>query len=62
MVGNINGSSVGSITFDTNTNNATDGGLQDKDNKDASLSTRDSGIDAEFYQVYDVRLVKCNIT
>ena len=57
VVGNINGSSVGSITFDTNTNNGTDGGLQVLDNKDASLSTRNSGIDAAFYQVYDVRFL-----
>ena len=57
VVGNINGSSVGSITFDTNTNNGTDGGLQVLDNKDASLSTRNSGITAAFYQVYDVRFL-----
>jgi len=57
VVGNINGSSVGSITFDTNTNNGTNGGLQVSDNKDASLSTRNSGIDAAFYQVYDVRFL-----
>ena len=55
MVGNINGSSVGSITFDTNNNNAINGGIQVNDNKDASLSTRNTGIDAAFYQVYDVR-------
>ena len=57
VVGNINGSSVGSITFDTNTNNGTNGGIQVADNKDASNSTRNSGIDAEFYQVYDVRFL-----
>ena len=57
VVGNINGSSVGSITFDTNTNNGTNGGIQVADNKDASLSTRNSGIDAAFYQVYDVRFL-----
>ena len=57
VVGNINGSSVGSITFDTNTNNGTDGGVQVADNKDASLSTRNAGITAAFYQVYDVRFI-----
>ena len=57
VVGNINGSSVGSITFDTNVNNGTNGGIQVADNKDASLSTRNSGIDAAFYQVYDVRFL-----
>ena len=57
VVGNVNGSSVGSITFDTNVNNGTNGGIQVADNKDASLSTRNSGIDAAFYQVYDVRFL-----
>ena len=57
VVGNINGGSVGSITFDTNTNNGTDGGIQVADNKDASNSTRNSGIAADFYQVYDVRFL-----
>ena len=32
-------------------------GLKITDNKDASLSTRDSGIPAGFYQVYDIQLV-----
>ena len=57
VIGNINGSSVGSITFDTNTNNGTDGAVQVADNKDASLSTRNAGIAAAFYQVYDVRFI-----
>ena len=43
--------------MDTNVNNGTDGALVISDNKDASLSTRDADIDAEFYQVYDVRLL-----
>ena len=55
--GKINNGSVGSITFDTNTNNGTDGGIQVNDNKDASLSTRNTGIAADFYQVYDVRFL-----
>ena len=41
----------------TNVDNGTNGALVISDNKDASLSTRDSGIDAAFYQVYDVRLL-----
>ena len=57
VIGNINGSSVGSITFDTNTNNGTDSAVQVADNKDASLSTRNAGITAAFYQVYDVRFI-----
>ena len=57
VIGKVNATSVGSITFDTNTNNGTNGGIQVADNKDASNSTRNSGIDAEFYQVYDVRFL-----
>ena len=57
VIGKVNATSVGSITFDTNTNNGTNGGIQVADNKDASLSTRNSGIDAAFYQVYDVRFL-----
>jgi len=57
VIGKVNAASVGSITFDTNTNNGTNGGIQVADNKDASLSTRNSGIDAAFYQVYDVRFL-----
>ena len=57
VIGFVNATNVGSITLDTNVNNGTNGALVISDNKDASLSTRDSGIDAAFYQVYDVRLL-----
>ena len=57
VIGFVNAANVGSITLDTNVNNGTNGALVISDNKDASLSTRDSGIDAAFYQVYDVRLL-----
>ena len=57
VIGFINSNNVGSNTLDTNVNNGTNGALVISDNKDASLSTRDSDIDAEFYQVYDVRLL-----
>ena len=57
VTGFVNAVGVGTTTLDTGTNNATSGAVVISDNKDASLSTRDSGIDAEFYQVYDVRLV-----
>jgi hypothetical protein len=57
VIGYVNATNVGNITLDTNVNNGTNGALVISDNKDASLSTRDSGIDAEFYQVYDVRLL-----
>ena len=57
VTGFVNAVGVGTTTLDTGTNNATSGAVQINDNKDASNSTRDSGITAEFYQVYDVRLV-----
>ena len=57
VIGFVNAANVGSITLDTNVNNGTNGALVISDNKDAANSTRDSGIDAEFYQVYDVRLL-----
>ena len=57
VIGFVNATNVGSIAMDTNVNNGTNGALVISDNKDASNSTRDSGIAAEFYQVYDVRLL-----
>ena len=57
VTGFVNAVGVGTTTLDTGTNNATSGAVQIADNKDASNSTRDSGITAEFYQVYDVRLI-----
>ena len=36
-------------------------GLVIDDNKDASLSTRDTGIPAGFYQVYDIQLVNAHL-
>ena len=57
VTGTVNGTSVGSITLDTNINNGTNGALQIADNKDASESTRNTGITSQFYQVYDVRLI-----
>jgi len=60
VTGFVNAVGVGTTTLDTGTNNATSGAVQIADNKDASLSTRDADIDAEFYQVYDVRLINAS--
>ena len=60
VTGFVNAVGVGTTTLDTGTNNATSGAVQINDNKDASNSTRDSGITAEFYQVYDVRLINAS--
>ena len=57
VTGFVNAVGVGTTTLTTGTDNATTGAVQIADNKDASNSTRNSGITAEFYQVYDVRLV-----
>jgi len=56
LTGNIH-TDQASLSFDDNVNNATSSGLEVSDNKDASLSTRDSGIQADFYQIYDFRFV-----
>ena len=48
-------------TMSSGTNAVSALGLEISDNKDASLSTRDSGIQAGFYQVYDIRLVDAGL-
>ena len=57
VTGFVNAVGVGTIALDTNINNGTSGALQIADNKDASNSTRNTGITSQFYQVYDVRLI-----
>ena len=59
---------ISSATYDVSTtltsdiNSISALGLEISDNKDASLSTRDSGIQADFYQVYDIRLVNAGLS
>lgn len=57
VTGFVNAVGVGTTTLDTGTNNATSGAVQINDNKDASESTRNTGITSQFYQTYDVRLI-----
>ena len=57
VTGFVNAVGVGTTTLDTGTNNAISGAVQINDNKDASNSTRNTGITSQFYQVYDVRLL-----
>ena len=57
VTGFVNSGSVGAISLDTNVNNGTNGAIQIADNKDASNSTRNTGITSQFYQVYDVRFL-----
>ncbi len=60
VTGFVNAVSVGTTTLDTGVNNATSSAVQIADNKDASQSTRNTGITANFYQVYDVRLINAS--
>ena len=61
LTANISNTLSASITLTSDVNNASFGGLEVSDNKDASLSTRDSGIQAGFYQVYDVRFLNAPV-
>ena len=60
VTGFVNAVGVGTTTLDTGTNNAISGAVQINDNKDASNSTRNTGITSQFYQVYDVRLLNAS--
>jgi len=57
VVGYVNAVSVGTTTLSTGSNNGTYGALQIANDEDASNSTRNSGISAGFYEIYDVRLI-----
>ena len=57
VVGYVNGVGVGTTTLSTGSNNGTYGALQIANDEDASNSTRNSGIAAGFYEIYDVRLI-----
>tara|TARA_R110002049_G_scaffold208249_1_gene378728 strand:- start:118 stop:2433 length:2316 start_codon:yes stop_codon:yes gene_type:complete len=62
LVGIISDTLSTSTTLTSSINSASVNGLELSDNKDASLSTRDSGIQADFYQVYDVRFVNAAVS
>ena len=57
LTGFVNSNSQTTVSFSSDVNNVTSSGLEVSDNKDAALSTRDSGIQADFYQIYDFRFV-----
>ena len=54
------GSTV-SVSLNSGTNSYDFNGLNISDNKDASESTRDSGIAAGFYQVYDLQSINASV-
>ena len=55
--GQVNGASVGSRAMTSGNDDGTYGALQIRNNEDASNSSRNPGIDAGFYQIYDARLI-----
>ena len=57
LTGKINNNVTIFTSFHSGNDDGNPNGLEISDNKDASLSTRDTGIQADFYQVYDFRFV-----
>ena len=55
--GFINAVGIGTTTLATGDNNGTYGAIQIANNEDASNSTRNPGIDAGFYEIYDLRMI-----
>ena len=53
----VNGASVGSRAMTSGNDNGTYSALQIRNNEDASNSSRNPGIDAGFYQIYDARII-----
>ena len=57
VTGLINTVGVGTIALASGDQSATSGALQIRNDEDASNSSRDTGIAAGFYEIYDVRLI-----
>jgi len=57
VTGYVNDTAVGVVTLTTGSNNGIYGALQISNDKDAFFSTRNPGINSEFYEVYDARLL-----
>ena len=57
VTGFVNAVGVGTTTLDSGINNHISDAVQIADNKDASESTRNTGITSQFYQTYDVKLL-----
>ena len=55
--GFVNAVGIGTTTLATGDNNGTYGAIQIANNEDASNSTRNPGIDAGFYEIYDLRMI-----
>lgn len=57
VTGFVNAVGVGTTTLTVGVNDGTYGSLQILNDKDAFFSSRNPGINSEFYEVYDVRLI-----
>ena len=57
VTGLINAVGVGTITLASGDQSATSDALQIANDEDASNSSRDTGIAAGFYEIYDVRKI-----
>ena len=57
VTGFVNAVGVGTTALATGDNNGTYGAIQIANNEDASNSTRDPGIAAGFYEIYDLRMI-----
>lgn len=57
VTGYVNDTVVGVVTLTTGSNDGIYDALQISNNKDAFFSTRNPGINSEFYEVYDARLL-----
>ena len=55
--GFVNAVGIVTTTLATGDNNGTYGAIQIANNEDASNSTRNPGIDAGFYEIYDLRMI-----
>ena len=57
VTGFVNAVGVGTTTLATGDNSGTSGAIQIANNEDASNSTRNPGIAAGFYEIYDLRMI-----
>ena len=57
VTGFVNSTGIGNITLASGDQSATSDALQIANDEDASNSSRDSGIAAGFYEIYDVRII-----
>ena len=57
VTGYVNSTGIGNIALSSGDQSATSSALQIRNDEDASNSSRDTGIAAGFYEIYDVRII-----